>query len=276
MVTTFEVKPAVALRPFISKYALRTFNTGKSILPFPMHGVAEYYLSLFLNERYTMMKFETGEKVRFSNAISGFLSRNLGCTYYKGNYQILCVQIKANGLYCLLGIPQRLVQNAVIDLGDLLGRESNRLTEQCQQCHNVGEMATILDAFFLKQLSSRKHKPVTEVICRLANDLFSKNGMVKIDDLVATSNMSARTFERHFCEQIGMPPKLFARVTRFYRAVEDKMFHPGKSWSDITYQYNYYDQSHFIKDVIYFSGKSPEELFKTTPPPAEKYISIAG
>ncbi len=222
------------------------------------------------------MEYTDGSRGRFSNSITGFLSQNNGCTYYQGSYHILCVQIKANGLFTIFGIPQRLIQNAVLDLEDLLGNDSNRLTEQCEECNTIDEMAKILDSFFIKKLLARKVRTDTATINALANELFMRKGLVSIDSLKSKSNMSFRTFERQFHEQVGMPPKLFARVSRFFYAVEDKMFHPHKSWTDITYEYEYYDQSHFIKDVIYFSGKSPSELFHYTPPPSEKYIDSEG
>ncbi len=53
-----------------------------------------------------------------------------------------------------------------------------------------------------------------------------------------------------------------------------KMLQPEKSWTDITYENGYYEQSHFIKEVNLFSGKSPEELFNTTPPPKEKVTEL--
>lgn len=220
------------------------------------------------------MEYTDGSRGKFSNSITGFLSKNIGCTYYQGSYHILCVQIKANGLFIIFGIPQRLIQNTVLDLEDLLGKDSISLAKQCEECDSVIKMAKILDAYFIKKLLARKISVNTMALNALANELFMKKGLVSIDNLKSKSNMSFRTFERQFHEQVGMSPKLFARVSRFFYAIEDKMFHPQKSWTDITYQYQYYDQSHFIKDVIYFSGKSPKELFLSTPPPTENYLDI--
>ena len=91
--------------------------------------------------------------------------------------------------------------------------------------------------------------------------------------LSSYANMSFRTFERRFLDEVGMPPKLYARITRFNNALENKMLHPYKRWTDITYENGYFDQAHLIKEVIMFSSKTPEELFRDTPPPPEDYIS---
>ncbi len=77
--------------------------------------------------------------------------------------------------------------------------------------------------------------------------------MVSLDALALNANMSFRNFERRFTDEVGTPPKLYARITRFYNALENKMLHPNKRWLDIANENGYYDQAHFIKEVKAFS-----------------------
>ncbi|HEY5407374.1 MAG TPA: AraC family transcriptional regulator, partial [Ginsengibacter sp.] len=111
-------------------------------------------------------------------------------------------------------------------------------------------------------------------IAAIANIIFQKKGLISIERLALDTNMSLRNLERKFINEVGIPPKLYARITRFYNALENKMLHPGKSWTDITYENGYYDQSHFIREVKSFSAKTPEELFNDTPPPTEKFTEV--
>lgn len=57
--------------------------------------------------------------------------------------------------------------------------------------------------------------------------------------------MSARNFEGRFIDEVGMPAKLYARITRFYNAIENKILHPDKQCAAITYENGYFDQAHF-------------------------------
>ena len=72
-----------------------------------------------------------------------------------------------------------------------------------------------------------------------------------------------------------MSPKLLARIRRFNHALEYKMLHPDVTWTEITYECGYFDQMHLIKEFKEFSSKTPEELFKHTPPPVENYNTRA-
>lgn len=124
----------------------------------------------------------------------------------------------------------------------------------------------------------RLSSALAKTICRNQNQdnktyfILQNKGIVSLDKLAHFANMSFRNFERRFIEEVGMSPKLYARIIRFYNAVENKMRHPEKSWTEITYEGGYFDQAHFIKEVKTFSAKTPDELFKYTPPPVEKFI----
>jgi methylphosphotriester-DNA--protein-cysteine methyltransferase len=72
--------------------------------------------------------------------------------------------------------------------------------------------------------------------------------------------MSTRQFERRFTREIGLPPKLFARIARFEAALESKALSTTNSWTDVANQLGYFDQMHLIHDFKEFSGEVPTSL----------------
>jgi AraC-like DNA-binding protein len=185
------------------------------------------------------------------------------------------VQFKSNGFFAIFGIPQKLVINSITRLCDILGDKNNELlTEQLKSCVDIYAMAAYMNSFLMKKLLAQKHKVYTGIIANIAGLILDNKGLVSPDTLALYGSMSLRNFERRFLNDVGIPPKLYARITRFYNAVENKMLHPNKPWTIIAYENGYYDQSHFIKEVKLFSSKSPDELFKVTPPPAEMFLKV--
>ena len=71
---------------------------------------------------------------------------------------------------------------------------------------------------------------------------------------------STRQFARKFIQQVGVRPKLFARIARFQAALENKGRYPTKSWTDIAHEFGYYDQMHMIHDFGKFTGGTPGEI----------------
>lgn len=273
MVSTIEIKPALILRPFISCYALREFDTGGMIMPKPLHAVHEYYMTFFLKDKFCDLIDSSGKiQPRISSTLITFLTESRGCTYFNGNYTLFQVQIKSNGLFGIFGIPQKILMNDILPIDDILGNDGRVIKEQLESSKDIHEMGACMNTYFIKKLLHQKHKYYTTAIANVSAIILQNNGIVSLDWLARDSNMSFRNFERRFIDEVGMPPKLYSRIVRFYNAVEKKMMHPGKSWTDITYECGYFDQAHFIKEVKAFSSKTPEDLFKETPPPIEIYI----
>ena len=273
MVSTTEIKPAPILRPFISCYALREFNTGELVMPKPMHAVHEYYMTFFLKDKFCDLRDDSGTlQQRLSSTLITFFTESHGCTYFKGNYTLFHVQIKSNGLFAIFGIPQKILMDDILPIDDILGNDSKLVKEQLESSKDINEMGTYMNTYFIKKLLQQKHTYYTITIASISDIILQNKGVVCLDKLAHYANMSFRNFERRFIDEVGIPPKLYSRITRFYNAVENKMLHPEKSWTDITYESGYFDQAHFIKEVKTFSSKTPEELFKFTPPVVENFI----
>lgn len=273
-VTTLQIKPAIPLHPFVTCYALRSFDTGQIPLLKPMFAVHESYMTFFLEGQGC--KICNIDGVPYStvfDALASLITESQGGTIYQGKFKIFSVQFKCNGVSAIFGIPQRVLVNTILPLSDVLGPDARRLSDQLKKQPDLDRMGDLMNAYLITRLMDHKIKSTAPAVCA-ASDLILKNlGMVNIDALARHVNMSARNFERRFNEEVGMSPKLYARITRFFAAIEDKALHPSKTWSDITYQYNYFDQAHFIREVKSFTYMTPDELFVETPPVAETYVT---
>jgi AraC-like DNA-binding protein len=273
MVRTTQIKPSLLLQPFIHCYSLREFDTGEMAMPMPLHAMNECYMTFFLKDQYCDVVDESGKHRRMSAALCSLFTSSQGCAYYKGNFALLSVQFKSNGFFAIFGIPQRLLISSLLPLDDILGKDVHSLlTEQLQSSKGVSEMGAYMNAYFTQRLFSQKHKHYTKVIAHTSNSIFRNKGLISVDNLAGEANMSLRNFERRFIDEVGMSPKLYIRITRFFGALENKMMFPQKNWTTITHESGYFDQAHFIKECREFASKTPEELFQFTPPPTEKFI----
>jgi len=60
-----------------------------------------------------------------------------------------------------------------------------------------------------------------------------------------------------FRDQVGVPPKLLARIVRFDRLVRHVKRGGGGTWADLALELGYYDQAHLARDVKQFAGTTP-------------------
>ena len=78
--------------------------------------------------------------------------------------------------------------------------------------------------------------------------------------MATDSGLSPRQFERRFLAQVGVPPKLYARIIRFNAALDDKLRCPSRAWSRIATDQDYYDQMHLVHDCRAFTGETPSRF----------------
>lgn len=71
------------------------------------------------------------------------------------------------------------------------------------------------------------------------------------------TGLSARRFIDLFRHEVGLTPKLFARVRRLQavlRRLEDPVVAP---WVEVAVAHGYFDQAHLIRDFRRFTGLTP-------------------
>ena len=71
------------------------------------------------------------------------------------------------------------------------------------------------------------------------------------------AGLGGRQFGRRFVQQVGMRPKLYARIARFEAALDGKARSPTKPWSDVAHEFGYHDQMHLVHDFREFAGETP-------------------
>ncbi|WP_192348744.1 helix-turn-helix transcriptional regulator [Algoriphagus sp. Y33] len=116
----------------------------------------------------------------------------------------------------------------------------------------------LLETFLISKIpgNSSEDQSFTRVLKQIQNqpELFS------VSELKDLLGISTRQLERKFNQTIGVSPGYYLRVMRFKKAMELIKSGEFNKFSDIAYSLYYTDQSHFIKEVRYFSGLNPKKL----------------
>jgi AraC-like DNA-binding protein len=104
------------------------------------------------------------------------------------------------------------------------------------------------------------HALVRTPIMLSAQHIIRRMGATRIDEVANHTALSLRQFERRFADEIGLRPKLFARITRFQIALDVKRVAPHRSWLSVAHQLGYFDQMHMIRDFQSLGGGSPVQI----------------
>ena len=90
----------------------------------------------------------------------------------------------------------------------------------------------------------------------------------RIADVAREIGMSRERFSKAFRREFGLPPKTFARVRRFARALHFREQEPFLTGAALAAQCGYVDQAHMIHDFWEFSGSAPSALWRQELPDA--------
>jgi len=88
------------------------------------------------------------------------------------------------------------------------------------------------------------------------------NGILSIRKLSEKIGVSQKHLIAQFHKMIGASPKVFSRIVKFNQVLNAIDPSQPLNWAEIAYQCNYYDQAHFNKDFMAFSGLNPTAYVK--------------
>jgi AraC-like DNA-binding protein len=170
----------------------------------------------------------------------------------------LQVDLTPLGAYQLFGLPMSDTTNRVVTLDDIFGHQGRRLSERLQAEPTWEARFAVLDAFLCARLD-RARAP-SAAVGWAWDRLQETAGNASIADLAAAVGWSRKHLIERFREQVGMAPKLYARLLRFQRVIQLLKRGTPVRWADLALDCGYYDQAHFIRDFRQFAGKTPTDF----------------
>ena len=216
-------------------------------------------LELVINLRQNELRFYDGELpencLRLSGAvISGASGR--GFEPAEETF-IMGVHFKPGGAFPFLGLPAGELADAHIDLGILWGPSAGRLRERLCEARTSGERFQLLQEALMSRLlhGVEQHYAVSAAL-----EMFGKNLVgPRVRETAKYLGLSQRRFIQVFKAEVGMTPKLFSRIQRFQQTRTFIQHNPSINWADLAVDLGYFDQSHFIREFLEFSGLSPTD-----------------
>ena len=164
------------------------------------------------------------------------------------------------GARLFLGRPLHDLRNRGVSLGDLFGDRARQLTMELHDAPTWDARFDILD----REIGARlwaKRSPSDDVLWTWRRIVESR-GQLTIGSLAGETGRSRKHLISQFKEQIGLSPKVFARVLRFGRAVRGLKRSAPRRLADLAADCGYYDQAHFDRDFKAFAGVAPSELLR--------------
>jgi AraC-like DNA-binding protein len=176
-------------------------------------------------------------------------------TFSNGPFRLAGVVFTPQGLNMLFKADAVALNDGSAGLDNF---SRDHLGEQLLEARSDHEQVARLSTFLRARVvgAGAEDFLVTESLRLIGTDVRS----IRVPQLLKRLNVSERQLERRFLRAIGVSPHQYIRILRFRAAVRSIKTNQFDRLSDVAYDFNYVDQSHFIKDVKAFSGYTPRRL----------------
>ncbi len=174
-----------------------------------------------------------------------------------GNVDAFTIVFLPGAFSMLFGVPAVALTNGDFNAQEVLGHRINELYAR------LGEVSAFHDRVHVADSFLTAIRPATEsvsTIVRTARAMIRSNGSVRISEVAHQTGLGVRQFERRFDQEIGISPKLYARIIRFEAALQRRAVSPTTPWTNIAHDLGYHDQMHMVHDFTRLSGDSPDAI----------------
>ncbi len=253
-------EPHSALRPYIREYI---GGLERTTIPICRREIPTEIAPLVINFGAPSRFFDPRDLKRWSDYRSFVTGPHDSYVLVGSTGPVNCLQINFTvlGARLFLGRPLSELTNRPVTLGDLLGPPALQLTAELYDASAWEQRFSILDREIMRRILAAKG-PAPAVLWTWQR-LIASGGRVSIGSLERDVGWSRKHLIAQFTEQMGLRPKLLARLIRFGRAIEQLKAAPQVHLVDIAHDCGYYDQAHFSRDFRVFAGITPLELVRS-------------
>ena len=157
-------------------------------------------------------------------------------------------------------VPASELVDRIVPLQDLWTRDDVERLVASLSCLEIRPCVSALK----DELVARICRPSSrETVGQTAPRLIKlRAGRVSIDDMARSHGLSRQQFAVRFSAAAGLPPKLFARITRFQALVHVLLSTDVSRWASVSPAIGFYDQAHMINEFRAFAGSPPTVFFQ--------------
>ncbi len=247
--------PAPALRPHVLSYEGYAERADTVVYDRRMPAGA---VPMIIGFGASMRSAGPGTRgaAKFEQAFVAGLHDTHTTSEWSGRSRGVQVNMTPIGAHLLLGLPMDSITDRVVALDDVFGAAGRDLVERLQHATSWGARFDAVDAVLTERMAKSRVRP-TEGAAWAWQRLNATQGRTNIASLASDLGCSRKHLVAQFREQIGLPPKMVARILRFTRARALAESPAPASWTEIAQRAGYYDQAHLIRDFTEFAGISP-------------------
>lgn len=247
----FEVIPE--LQPYVK--LICTMDCEDDVDTNHIRVLPDTCVELFVNYTSTPVAI-IGHELHKRSIITFRMSRHADVQMRKGA-GCMAICFYPGMAYRFFQLPMHVLADQTLALAELWQDMATEMEDRLADVRHHQERAVIVQQCLLQQLT--RHEYDLQLAYCL-KQIQQSAGHLPLSDLTDQLGISQRHLSRKFQQLVGLSPKVYLRMSRFIRSLDQLKKYPLLSLTEVAYQSGYYDQAHFIRDYKTFTGHTPGQV----------------
>jgi len=179
--------------------------------------------------------------------------------YGAGKIDMAGIRFKPGGLAAFTHVPALTILNRVVPAEYIFGSVVNNWQALLYEMETDEDKVNLLNKLLLQAV--KNYGPDMQMVKKVIEVIRIDAGSTHVQSICDKAGWYYKKLERAFQKNAGYTPKYYCKIVRFNRALR-LMANSPRSLTEICYDCNYFDQSHFIKDFHQFAGTAPASFKK--------------
>jgi AraC-like DNA-binding protein len=255
-----ESRPSHDLLPYVQTYWQGQFNVFgqdnfiQSVLP---NGCIE----LIIHTSYDHCALVSEGNVSWSRSpeftLLGLYEKPYSVLFAEP-VQVFGIRFHPDGFRNIFGIPPSNFLATYEDGVDVLGKKIKELCSRIRDANDL-QQVELANAFIADQLA--RHSKSYDYTHLAMQMIRRKGGVLNYKDLLQQIPISPRQLQREFKNLYGITIKDYIRLSRM-NAIHRYMLSQNINLTQLPYELDFTDQSHFIREFKTFAGLPPTKFIK--------------
>jgi AraC-like DNA-binding protein len=207
-----------------------------------------------LNNRTNQVKY-----TEYKSGINSYISGMYLMPYKfeaEGRLDEICIDFTPIGYYRFFKFPLKTYMFNDDILSEAFGKEAKEFFETIFKVSDFQKRGQLIEEYLMTRVIHCN----TMFLEQCLFNIHRVGGEIRLKELSAYLQCSEKKIIRSFLTAFDLTPKDYIRIVKFRKALANLNGNHSKSLTSISYESNYYDQSHFIRDFRFFTERTPKEI----------------
>ena len=252
-------EPSSDLSLFVHRYMYGSYDADGPVC-IAVHPTGGIFLSYVAGDPLRIRIRGREEQTRSRLFIGGQLRNEHPVLSCDDEFRLLGLELRPVAFHRLFHRDADAFTDCMTDFHDVFPTLGQQLEAALSPSDSTEDLITKMEHFLRQLIPHAAQAPIVE---GAIDEINRQQGIITADELSEVTGYSARQLQRYFVKTVGVPAKHYAKIVQINSVVSSLMENDSARLQELSAEYGYFDQAHFIHDFQRFIQSNPTDFLRS-------------